>query len=446
MKVALLGFDTEGRASYEYYKNQGAEITICDQKTELDAPGGVETQLGESYLDDLDRFDVLVRTAGMPPSVILQKNPDAKDKITTLINEFMRVCPTQNVIGVTGTKGKGTTSTLIAKMLEATGRQVYLGGNIGVPPLTFLDKLTAESWVVLELSSFQLMDLQRSPHIGVCLMVVPEHLNWHEDMDEYTGAKAHLFEYQSSDDVAIYYADNELSREIAAAGAGRKLPFYRSPGAWVNGNMITIDGAEVCTTDELKLLGAHNWQNACAALTAYWQVDQNIDAARSVLTSFAGLEYHLELVRELDRVGYYNDSFGTTPETATVAIETFSQPKVLIFGGGDKGVPFDQLAEVVKNSDIRQVILIGNPSYPDDAKRRTAAPKLEAALRTQDIENITMLVKPGGPTMTEIVETARNAAQPGDVVLFSTACTSFDMFENYKERGAAFTAAVNALG
>jgi UDP-N-acetylmuramoylalanine--D-glutamate ligase len=430
MKVALLGYDTEGKVSYGYYKALGADITICDQKPDIVLPEGAASQLGSNYLDDLDRFDVLVRTAGMPPSVILQKNPTVAAKITTQVNEFLRVCPTRNVIGITGTKGKGTTSTMLTRMLEATGRQVFLGGNIGLPPMTFLDKLTADSWVVLELSSFQLIDLQRSPHIGVCLMVVPEHLNWHEDMDEYTGAKAQLFAHQSSDDIAIYFADNALSQEIAAAGAAHKLPFYRSPGAFVNGNMVTIDGAEICTTDDLKLLGAHNWQNVCAALTAYWQVDQNIDAARSVLTSFTGLEHRLEFVRELDGVKYYDDSFGTTPETAIVAMQAFSEPKVVILGGSDKGAKYDELAKAVTETNVRAALLIGDE-----------ATKIGEALSKAGFND----AMPGGNNMAEIIAAAQKSALPGDVVLLSTGCASFGMFENYKDRGNQFKAEVQAL-
>jgi len=443
MKVAILGFDIDGKASFDYYKSQGAEITICDQKTDVEVPNGVASQLGDGYLDNLDQFDVLVRTAGMPPRVILEKNPGVAGKITSQINEFLRVCPTKNVIGVTGTKGKGTTSTLITKILEADGKHAFLGGNVGIPPFSFLDKLTADSYVVLELSSFQLMDVQRSPHVGVCLMIAQEHLNWHEDMDEYTGAKAHLFEYQNSDDVAIYFAENDLSKEIAAAGAGRKLPYFRSPGAFVNGNMITIDGAEICTTDELKLLGKHNWQNVCAALTAYWQFDKNIDAARSVLTTFTGLEHRLELVRELDGVKYYDDSFGTTPETGTVAIRAFAQPKVLILGGSDKGVEFDDLAEVIKNDTVKQVVLMGNSTNTDNP---TVSHKIDQTLREHGFDAITNLVKPNGPNMEEVVAAARSVAESGDIVLLSTSSASFDMFHNYKDRGDQFKAAVNNLG
>lgn len=323
MKVAILGYDTEGKVSYTYFAARGDEVTICDQKTDVAVPEGVDAVLGDTYLNDLDRFDLIVRTAGMPPHVILDKNPDVANKITTQVNEFLRVCPTKNIIGVTGTKGKGTTSTLISKMLEASGKDVLLGGNIGIPVLELLDKATEDSWVVLELSSFQLIDCKYSPRIGVCLMVVPEHLNWHADLEEYYGAKSQLFAQQTSDDTAIYFADNDVSKQIVSSGSAQQIPYLAVPGAYVQNGTITIDKQDFCRTDELELLGAHNWQNVCAAVTATWQVTQDVGAIRSVLTSFGGMEHRLELVREVGGVKYYDDSFGTTPETAIVAIQAF---------------------------------------------------------------------------------------------------------------------------
>jgi len=435
MNVAILGYDTEGKVSYEYYKKLGAEITICDQKTELDVPAGVPTQLGEGYLDDLDRFDVLVRTAGLPPRLILEKNPGVANKITTNVNEFMRVCPTPNIIGVTGTKGKGTTSTLITKILEAAGRNVCLGGNIGVPPLSFLDKLTEDSWVVLELSSFQLMDLQRSPHIGVCLMVVPEHLNWHEDMDEYMGAKAHLFEWQSSDDIAVYFAENDTSKEIAGAGAGHKLPFYRSPGAFVNGNMITMNGAALCTTDELKLLGAHNWQNVCAAVTATWLAGvRDPEVIRGVLTSFSGLPHRIELLREVDGVRFYNDSFATGLHATEAAIEAVPGKQVVILGGFDRMLPLEHFGSfAVSHADtFRTLLLIGE-----------SADRLADTLRAAGFDNFT--VDHDVHDMPAIVSRARSLAQKGDAVVLSPGFASFDMFKNFEDRGERYRAAVTAL-
>ncbi|HEY5152843.1 MAG TPA: UDP-N-acetylmuramoyl-L-alanine--D-glutamate ligase, partial [Candidatus Saccharimonadales bacterium] len=348
-------------------------------------------------------------------------------------------CPTTNIIGVTGTKGKGTTSTLIAKMLEAAGLDVKLGGNIGVPLLNFLSDLTAESWVVLELSSFQLIDLKASPHIGVCLMVVPEHLNWHTDMQEYVEAKSQLFKHQSDQDIAVYFAGNETSQKIAGAGPARKIPYFAAPGAIVDDHAISIDGHMICKTDELKLLGRHNWQNVCAAVTAVWQVSQDIEAMKSVLTSFSGLEHRLEFVRELRGVGYYDDSFGTTPETAIAAMEAFRQPEILILGGQPKGIGFDDLARNVKNNGhIAKVLVIGE-----------AGPQITAALDTAGYTNY---VTTDAQTMPEIVKKAAGLAETvaaelheTAIVLLSTACTSFDMFDNYKQRGDKFKQAVQAL-
>lgn len=432
MRIALVGYGIEGVSAYHYWKKQGAEITVCDINPDAQVPDDVHKQLGPDYLKDLDTYDLVVRTAGLNPDIILAAHPGIADKITTIVDEFLRVCPTKNIIGITGTKGKGTTTTLIRKMLEAAGEQVFWGGNIGVPVLDFIEKVTPESWVVLELSSFQLIDVRRSPHISVCVMIVPEHLNWHKDMDEYILAKSHIFEYQTPQDIAIYYADNDLSRKIAGYSKGLKIPYYAEPGAHVEDNHIVIAGQSICQVTELKLLGKHNWQNVCAAVTAVWQVTQNVQAIRSVLTTFSGLEHRIEFVREVNDVRYYDDSFGTTPETAMVAMDAFEAPEVLILGGSSKGIPFDELAETIAQhkDKIQHVVLIGE----------TAA-EIEPALRSRGYEAIT----PGGKTMSEIVQTAHRIAQPGSVVLLSTASASFDMFPNYKERGDQFHAAVEAL-
>lgn len=432
MKIAILGYSLEGRSSYEYFAAQGGhEITICDQNTTLEIPDGALSVLGDAYLDDLGHFDLLVRTAGLQPHMILEKNPGVADKITSNVNEFLKACPTRNIIGVTGTKGKGTTSTLISLILKAAGNSVELGGNIGVPALGMLPKLTADSWVVLELSSFQLMDLRSSPRIGVCLMVMPEHLDWHPDTDEYFEAKSQMFAHQTTDDAAVYFAENETSMKIVSSGPGKKIPYYAAPGAVVKEGVVEIGGQAICKTGELKLLGKHNWQNVCAAVTAAWQVTKDVEAFRAPLTSFSGIEHRLELARELDGVKYYDDSYGTTPDTARVAIEAFEEkPVIAILGGKGKGIPFDELARFVAERDIKQVIAIGE-----------TGPEIAALLRKNGYDKITE----GGKTIEEIVGQARELAEPGDIVLLSTACASFDMFENYKRRGELFTKAVQAL-
>jgi UDP-N-acetylmuramoylalanine--D-glutamate ligase len=430
MKIAIVGFDTEGRSSYDYFAAQGHDITICDQNPSVEVPAGAQAALGDGYLNDLDRFDLVVRTAGMPASKILADNPQVATKLTSQTNEFFRASPTRNIIGVTGTKGKGTTSTLLTRMLEAAGKHVFLGGNIGVPPLSFIRKLREDSWVVLELSSFQLSDLQYSPHIGICLMVVPEHLNWHADMDDYIAAKSHMFALQGDSDIAISLAGNEISASIAGAGAGQQIPFFAPPGAYVEAGSIRIDDQTVCDVSDLQLIGPHNWQNACAALTAAWQVERNPKAYAKALKHFSGLEHRLELVRTVGGVQYYDDSFGTTPETAAVAVQSFKEPKVIILGGSDKGADFAVLAQTIKDNNVRRAIIIGE-----------TGPRIIEALEATGFTNMSL----GGTTLESAMQLAHQAAQPGDVVLLSTACASFDMFENYKDRGEQFKRLVKAL-
>jgi UDP-N-acetylmuramoylalanine--D-glutamate ligase len=432
MKIAILGFAGQGRSAYEYWNHDGNEITICDLDENLDTPAGAFTKFGPDYLKDLGEFDLVIRTPALhPKDIINANNLQILDKIWSNTNEFFKVCPTKNIIAVTGTKGKGTTSSLIAKMLEAAGKRVHLGGNIGIPPLELLkDEIQPEDWVVLELANFQLIDLKFSPYIAVCLMVEPEHMDWHEDFEEYIAAKQQLFIHQKADDKAIYFAGNDNSLSVADASSGELIPYFEKPGAWVNGNKIVLADQVVCETSDLKLLGKHNWQNACAAITAVWQISQNAEAIKSVLTTFTGLEHRLELVRELDGVRYYDDSFGTTPETAQVAIEAFSEPKIIILGGSDKGATYDGLSKTVISNNVRNVIVIG-----------LTGEKIAEMLRKDGYESI---VK-GGANMTEIVSQARSLARPGDVVLLSTACASFDMFKNYKDRGEQFKSAVQEL-
>ncbi len=434
MKIAILGYEGQGQAAYQYWNRDDNTLVICDMDDNKITPPGAGARLGKDYLKSLDEFDMLVRTPGLHPRDIIVANPGSPnilDKVTAVTNEFFRVCPTQNIIGVTGTKGKGTTSTLVAKMLEASGKNVHLGGNIGVPPLEMLkNDIQPDDWVVLELANFQLIDLKYSPPLAICLMVVPEHLNWHEDFDEYIRAKKQLFRWQKASDKAIYFAGNDNSQKIVSISKGTKVPYYKSPGAEVVNNEVVIDGRSVCSVGEIKLLGKHNWQNACAAVTAVWQVAQNIEAIRSVLTSFTGLEHRLEFVRELNGVKYYDDSFGTTPETAIVAFEAFKEPKVVILGGSDKGSSYEELAQAVINNNVRSVISIGDTGS-----------KIAEILRGRGYVNIVE----GGASMREIVAAAQAQAQPGDVVLLSTGCASFGLFENYKDRGDKFIQAVKAL-
>lgn len=434
MNVAIVGYGVEGRASATYFAARGHTVTICDEQVNTEVAENFQAQLGDGYLINLDRFDVIVRSAGIHPQVILEENPGVATKITTAINEFLVHSPTRNIIGVTGTKGKGTTSTLIANILEAAGRKTWLGGNIGRSPLEFMDQLTEDDWVVLELSSFQLYDLHRSPHIAVCLMVVPEHLNWHNGVEDYHAAKSHLFEYQNSDDVAIYYVDNATSSQIASAGAGQKIPFYRSPGAWINeSSEIEIDGRAICSTSDLKLLGKHNWQNVCAAVTATWQSGcHDTSAIRTAITSFTGLPHRLEFVREVNGVRYYNDSFAATPDAAIAALDAIPGDKVIVVGGFDRGLPLEHLAHALKEHQTDTTALLVGQS----------ATRLKSVCDTINATN--MIIHPAR-TMQEIVTEATRLADKHGSVVLSPGFASFDMFKNFEDRGNQFMKVVASL-
>ncbi len=400
----------------------------------LNIPQGFAAQLGPGYLADMDRFDVIVRTAGLPPRLITEQNPGLASRITTALNEFLAVSPTKHIIGVTGTKGKGTTSTLITKMLEAAGKHVFLGGNIGRSPLEFVDELQEDDWVVLETSSFQLIDATHSPHIAVCLMVVPEHLNWHADMAEYIAAKSQLFAHQTSDDVAIYFAENDNSKDIAKVGDGQKLPYFTPPGAYVDGDRIVIDDTEVCKLSDIKLLGEHNWQNVCAAVTAVWQAGvHDVDALRSAISTFTGLEHRIEFVREVNHVSFYNDSFATGLHATEAAVEAIPGQKVLIVGGFDRKLPLEHFVKfVAERNDIATILLIGQ-----------AADRLAELFQSAGVQNYEL----GGnlKTMEQIVMRAQELAPENSAVVFSPGFASFDMFKNFEERGLQFKSEVEKL-
>lgn len=441
MKVALIGFAVENKSVYRHFAAKGIKPVVCDQNTEIEIPEGSESQLGSNYLDNLDRFDIIVRSVGIHPSVILDNNPGTESKITTAINLFFEECKTP-IIGVTGTKGKGTTSTLIHRILEAAGKRSLLAGNIGVPALDVLNEAASADFVVLELSSFQLYDVKYSPQIAVCLMVVPEHLNWHSDFNDYKASKSNLFRYQYSDSVAIFNALNDSSTSIAAASPASKKLTYAVPAAnesvpsvytvRVEGNSILCRDQVIMDTNEVKLLGRHNLENVCAAIAATWDITNgDIEAIRSAVSNFSGLEFRLQRIRELDGVQYINDSFSTTPETSIAAIKSFTEPKILIVGGSDKGIPFDDLADEIVASNIKKVLAIG------DQGQVIAELLSQKGYHDFELEGLN--------SMEAIVNKARAAASPGDVVLLSAGAASFGMFKDYKDRGKQFTDAVLSL-
>ncbi len=265
-RVAVIGAGASGQAAARYWQALGARVTVHDRKTDVLVPAGAQTVLGEGYLRGLSNYDLIVRSPGVRPGDLRVSVP-----VTTGVREFFARCPAQ-IIGITGTRGKTTVARLVMRMLGEAGRRTWFGGDGEVSPLDFLDKVRATHIVILELSTFQLMDLDGSPHIGVCLRVEPEDMDWHGNTREYVAAKGNLFWHQRSDDIAIYDGTDELSMQIARLSPGLGVPFLQAPGARVEEGVVLIADTAICNADEIALSGSHRLENACAAVTIAWQM------------------------------------------------------------------------------------------------------------------------------------------------------------------------------
>lgn len=436
MKVAVVGYGIEGEQNYAYWTQRGDDVTIVDERTPSRAlPEGVATIIGEDALTQLDGFDMIVRTAGLSPS----KLPTAT-KVWSATNEFFQQCPAP-IIGVTGSKGKGTTCSLITSILREAGYTVHLVGNIGTPALAVLPEIASDHIVVYELSSFQLWDLQRSPHHSVVLYIEADHLDVHADFAEYIAAKSNIVKYQTRRDTAVYHPTNEWSLAIA-----KNMPEFATQAAKYatddNGNparetvyvagdrFVTTSGRDICPTSALKLPGVFNLDNACAAISVCLNYEVSDEQFAAGLGAFTGLPHRLRYVAERASVGYYDDSIATTPGSAIAAAYAFSQPKVMILGGSSKGADFTDLAHALQDVQLRKVLLIG-----DEAARLADVFEREGVDNYEHVDG----------TMADVVAHAHEVAEAGDVVILSPACASFGMFRDYKDRGDQFIAAVEAL-
>lgn len=447
--IGVIGLGIEGFSSAKLLLEKGAKITILDKKEEKNLDQNLLDQvkkmpvkliLGGKYLDTLDDFEIVVRSPGIKRDLAellaFEKNGGI---ITSQIKIFFDLCPAR-IIGITGTKGKGTTSTLIYKMLQAQGLDVYLGGNIGNSPLDFLNKLTSESWVVLELSSFQLMDLTKSPHIAVMLMTTSEHLDYHKNVEEYIEAKRNILKFQNSNDFAVVNRDYPVSNESDILTEGKVYKVSReretAGGCYVKDNKIwvNINGSdeEIIKLEDILLPGSHNSENICAAVMVARILKIQKENIVDVLKTFKGLEHRLELIAEIRGVRYYDDSFSTTPETAIAAILAFKNPEILILGGSGKGSDFSELGKIIAQSkNIKAIIGIGQEWE-----------RIKDQLKMNKSEVVAI---EGARDMQTIVAAVQKIAKSGDVVLLSPACASFDMFKNYKDRGEQFKKAVGEV-
>lgn len=441
MKIAIAGYGTEGESNYRYWNTPDNQIVIVDEhEPSHEPPIDASIIIGEDVYAKLEGYDLVVRTAGLAPRKI-----KTNGKVWSATNEFFAECPAP-IIGVTGTKGKGTTSSLIASILRAAGRKVHLVGNIGIPALDVLPEIDAKDIVVYELSSFQLWDLERSPHVAVVLMIEPDHLDVHADMDEYVSAKANIRRHQGGVDICIYHPTNEYSRRIAEAststyqdevydgGKGRYFKFGVASDnqVYVQGNQFMRGDQLIASTRALQLPGRHNLENACAAISAVLAIEEvDQSTIEQGLRDFTGLPHRLKLVRRIDDIEYYDDSIATTPGSTIAAMQSFTQPKVMILGGSSKGAQFDEVATVAAQSNVKLAILIG-----------AEADRIEQTFHEQNIATINL---GSNVTMLEVIEKARQQAVAGDVVILSPACASFGMFKNYSDRGDQFVTAVNAI-
>lgn len=431
MKIAIAGFGIEGRSSYDYFTDQypTAEVTIFDERDQLnDLPTDAKIYLGNGAFDKLIGFDIVVRSPSLAPNKIVTNG-----KIWSATNEFFDKVPAK-IIGVTGTKGKGTTCSLIASILHSAGKTVHLVGNIGVPALDILPQIKPDDIVVYELSSFQLWDLKKSPQIAVVLIIEPDHLDVHIDFDEYVMAKANITVHQTVSDIVIYHPTNEYSQQIAGRSAGEKQRYavHEDGGVYVWNDNFYIGTDAICGVDTLHLVGAHNRENACAAISAVKKIIPEVTNQQIVdgLLAFNGLPHRLNFVTEKNGVKYYDDSIATTPGSAVAAIRSFDQPKILILGGHDKGSDYrDLVREISQTDSVKTVLLIGS-----NADKLGGL--LEGAGAGSRIDNL------GKRTMSEIVQVAKKYAKPGDVVILSPASASFDMFDSYHDRGEQFITAV----
>lgn len=425
MKIAILGFGLEGKAVLKYLKKsnrfKGADVLILDKKFNKD------------YLKNLDRFDIIFRSPGVPynlPKIqkAIKKGVKFSGATKLFFEETEKIgC---RIIGVTGTKGKGTTSTLLYKILKACGKNTHLAGNIGKPAIEILPKLNKNSIVILELSSFQLWDLNYSPDVAVILDIFPDHLDSHKNFSEYINAKANIAKRQKKSDRIFYETGNKWSRWIAQKSPGKKIA-------------VLAHNFELFRQNDLKIAGEHNFRNAVMAASVALSFDCSKNKILKVIRNYRGLEHRLELIRVIrvnsrfwERVCFYNDSASTNPQTAIAAINAFpNQPKILIAGGKDKNLDYSLLAKALKNSNTKLVVLFGENK--NKIKQQIANNKTQIVLEKDLKSAIQFTYKTAKSLITNY--------QLPITILFSPASASFDMFKDYKERGKKFKEIVKKL-
>jgi UDP-N-acetylmuramoylalanine--D-glutamate ligase len=444
-KIAVIGLAVSNTPLICYLAEAGALISVFDKKPAAQLEDylaqlrdlSLELHLGPDYLQYLHGYDLIFITPGMKKNLPeLEAARAAGAVFSSEMELFFARCPGK-ITGITGSSGKTTTTTLIGLMAAAAFPNSFVGGNIGRSLLGELPKIGSASQVILELSSFQLQELKQSPHLAVITNITPNHLDMHASMTEYIEAKSNLLRFQTPDDMAILNYDNEITRNFQHLARG-KLYFFsrrrRMPeGAYLDGDrlMLSLDGRTEPITWRscLKLLGDHNVENVLTAALAARLIGVPLATITQVAEGFTGVEHRLQLVRELNGVRYYNDSISTTPDRAVAGLKAMTQPTVLIAGGYDKKLPFDGLATQIAQT-CKHLVVLG-----------VTAPQIRQAVRAAQPDFPITTVS----DLTEAVNVAAEIALSGEAVLLSPACASYDMFNNYQERGRLFKELVNGL-
>ena len=440
-KILVMGLGVSNRPLVRMLLAYGCDVTGCDRtpRNQFDSElqelelFGCKMKVGETYLQDLSA-ELVFRTPGMHPDMpALKALRESGAQVTSEMELFFELCPC-TIIAVTGSDGKTTTTTLISEMLKAEGKTVWLGGNIGTPLLPMIDQIRETDYAVVELSSFQLMDMQRSPHIAVVTNLAPNHLDVHKDMEEYIQAKVNLFRYQGSEDILIVNADNAITAAFQGNGSTRYFSYsaQNKTGTYLQDDMICRAGVPVLDKKDIILPGEHNVENYMTAIMAVQDLVSD-ETVRQVAKTFGGVEHRIEFVREVQGVRYYNDSIASSPTRTIAGLKSFPQKVLLIAGGYDKKIPYDVLGPHICEH-TKAVFLCG-----------ATAPKIRQA-----VENAPQY-RPGCPELIDCgdfenaVRQAAAQAQPGDVVLMSPASASFDQFKNFEVRGRFFKKLVKEL-
>lgn len=441
--ICVIGIGISNTPLIQFLLKHGANVTACDKKNKEALGGiadelitkGVTLKLGDDYLNDI-KADIVFKTPGLRydvPQLLALKEQGTY--ITSEMDEFMKICPVR-IFAVTGSDGKTTTTTLIYTLLKEEGYTCHVGGNIGVPLLDKIDEINENDCVILELSSFQLHTITKSPHVAVITNLSPNHLDWHKDYAEYIEAKKSIMLYQGEDDVLVTNSSNEESEAIRKEAKGKWRCFSSKKDAFVclDGDYIICNNEKYLDINDIKIPGMHNVENYMAAIAATYPIVSK-ETINKVAKEFGGVPHRIELVRTLSGVRYYNSSIDSSPNRTINTLKVFDEPVILIAGGKAKGLSYDEIGQPILEK-VKALILIGETSI--EIKKA-----VELAREKSDIKKELPIYR--RETYEGVVTLAKEIAKDGDVVLLSNASTSFDMFKNFEERGNCFKALVMKL-